>query len=224
MNKKVSYPENLLEETGIQVLCENKSDVMRSVCHIVDNWLDDELRWYIRKRFMENLNYSQIGKLKGITGSRVAQKINKLLMLFHLPSAVYYITYGFSFAERSIKERIIVWENESFKNFDKSTRIKFYHTELSNELNALMQMNIVVPSLMLSYNVGAYGTQTIEQLVDITANNLMTHGTITKKRKYDGERAKNYDERVFVELQRLGLMCGSIGDPVLLLPDTWNLD
>lgn len=222
MNKKVSYPENLLEETGIQVLCENKSEVMKSVCYIVDNWLDDESRWYIRKRFMENLNYSQIGKLKGITGSRVAQKINKLLMTFRLPAAVYYITYGFSFAERSVKERITVWENESFEDFNESPKIKFYHTDLTDEMDALMQMNIVIPSLMVSYNVGACGTQVIEQLVSIIANNLMTHGKISERRKYDGERTKGRNKRIFIELQRLGLMCGSVGDPVLLLSDTWK--
>ena len=222
MNKKVSYPENLLEETGIQVSCLNKADVYKSIEYIIENWLDDESRWYIKKRFIENLNYSQIGKLKGISGSRVAQKINKLLTVFRLPAAVYYITYGFSFAEKSVKERITVWENESFEDFKVSPRIKFYHTELTGEIDALMQMNIVIPSLMVSYKVGACGTQSIEQLVNIIANNLMTHGRISEMRKYDGERAKGRNRRIFVELQKLGLMCGSVGDPVLLLPDIWK--
>mgnify|MGYP003301980264 CR=1 FL=1 len=222
MNRKVSYPENLLEKIGIQVRCENATDVFNSIHHIVKYWLTDEELWYIGRRFAGNMTLDEIGKIKGITGARVAQKINKILALFKLPSAVYYLTYGFTFAENSVKERVTVWENESFENFEECPNIKFYHTDMTEEWKALEQMCFVEPSLMVSYNEGAYGTQSMKELLTEISKNLMLCGKISGKQKNESSSARKRSKRIFLELQKLGLMCGSIGNPVLLLPDTWK--
>lgn len=214
--------EIILKKTGIKIPYTNHADNLRSITIIIKEWLDEESCLLIMNRYYDKMSFAQIGNMRGISSAQAKRKIEKILEVFKQPAAVYYIANGFWCANNSVEERITMWKNACFEDFQKCTNIKFYHTKFYDVIDKLMRDYNHRDRPLVRYKKTSCGTQSIEDLLTEVSVNLMTYGTIGQPQRNKSKKEQQKNKQIFAELQKLGLIYGSLDNPVLLLPDMWE--
>jgi hypothetical protein len=203
MDKKETYPINLLNDLNLDILSHDIKDVQKGLEYCIDNHLADKTKSVIYMRYKDGMTLKSIGEVLGVSGSRIGDIVHIGCRALRHPKSRNYIIYGYDRNEEIL----------AAKRAEKEEFLK------ANESNSKLLALRSTPLEELNLSQRAYNC-IYRRLWDNSLGRLMDFirlkgGEWVRIRNMGAKTA----EEIFNALLEKGYVSGTIDNPIVLVDE-----